>query len=107
MNKKPMLLGCTAAFLLSGSFLLPLTAAETLETRKNLAARVIPLLEARCSSCHDADAEKIHGDFGVVTDIPKLREKLPFVKTIGVSVFNENRSKLEPLPLTLFMALLK
>ncbi|OIN44036.1 beta-hydroxylase [Pseudomonas azotoformans] len=25
-------------------------------------------------------------------DIPKLREKLPFVKTIGVSVFNENRS---------------
>jgi aspartyl/asparaginyl beta-hydroxylase (cupin superfamily) len=25
-------------------------------------------------------------------DIPQLRKKLPFVKTIGVSVFNENRS---------------
>ena len=25
-------------------------------------------------------------------DIPRLRRKLPFVKTIGVSVFNENRS---------------
>jgi hypothetical protein len=60
--------------LLPCAFLLPVRAGESLETRKELAAKVIPLLEERCASCHSADSEKIRGDFGVVTDIPKLRE---------------------------------
>jgi cytochrome c553 len=100
MNKNPMLLRRTASFLLSGTFLLPITAAETLETRKKLAAEVIPLLEARCASCHDADAEKIHGDFGVVTDIPKLREsghldfQAPEASTLYLEVRDERMPEL-------------
>jgi hypothetical protein len=98
MNKKPMLLCRTVSFLLSGTFLLPLTAAETLETRKNLAAKVIPLLEARCASCHDSDSEKIHGDFGVVTDLPKLRESghLDFQSPEASTLYLEVRDERMP-----------
>jgi len=63
-----------AAFASAAVLLCPCGAEESLETRKELAAKVIPLLEERCASCHSAEADRIRGGFGVVTDIPKLRE---------------------------------